>query len=38
MTAATLQTIKLKAQNYSGKASIDFSDSPEKKKILQSFL
>lgn len=38
MTGATLQTIKLKAHNYSSKASIDFSDSPETKKILQSFL
>lgn len=27
MTGATLQTIKLKAQNYSSKVSTDFSDS-----------
>lgn len=38
MTGATLQTIKLKAHNYSSKASINFSDSPETKKILQPFL
>jgi len=29
LTHATLQTIKLKLQNYSSKVSIDFSDSPE---------